>query len=86
MKYEQMVLLREDVEKAREAGTIPALVVELDEQTIDGYPVRVGMTVTDYDMKRTTVVGIAHVANDGTVWYETGTGMFDAKRMWAVKP
>ncbi len=78
--------LIERVRQAKDAGTVGDLIDELRIKTIDGVVIRLGMEVVDYDFRKTTVTGIQSVANDGTVWFETGTGMFDGLRLWARMP
>ena len=54
--------------------------------TIDGHPVTEGLLVWDYNLRPARVIGVDHTANDGTVWWETDTGMFDGSRMWVRHP
>lgn len=86
MEYTKWEALNRRVAEAKADGTVGALIEELNLFTLDGVPIRLGMRVTDYDFRDTKVSGIQSVANDGTIWFETGTGMFDAGRLWAVKP
>ena len=83
----QRVIAAQDTDRAR--GDLQAtsdLIADLAVKTLDGVVVRCGMRVVDYDMRWTTVQGIQSIAQDGTVWFKTGTGMFDGGRLWSRMP
>lgn len=83
---ERVAVAKEKDRLRRDGQATAELIAELAIPTIDGVIIRSGMRVVDYDLRWTTVTGIQSVANDGTVWFSTKTGMFDGQRLWAHMP
>lgn len=74
-----------DLRYEEDPGLLAMAIEDLDERTLDGYPIRYRMTLTDYNLDPCQVTGIQSLSH-GTVWYRTSTGMFDAGRLWAAMP
>lgn len=86
--YDEYTRLSEAIRQAKgDLKATSSLIEKFDLRTLDGVPIRLGLEVTDYDIRRTTIIGIQSAAYspDGkhVIWFETTTGMFDAGRLWA---
>ena len=93
MEYEEFTALKERVDAAQgtdrmrgDSQATADLIETLGLKTLDGMAIRCGMRVVDYNMKWTTIVGIASVDMHTGIWFQTKTGMFDATRLWARMP
>lgn len=88
MEIDEWTALHERVQEAKgDSVASMALIISLDQRTIDGVPIRYGMNVVDYDLRDTRIVGVQSVEVNGTVWFRTDNGgMFDGGRLWAVRP
>lgn len=93
MEYDEFRALDARVREAqdtdrrrRDLKATADLIDELAIKTIDGVVIRCGMRVVDYNLRWTTVTGIASVEISGQVWFKTGSGMFDGQRLWSRMP
>jgi len=84
----ERVTLAKDGDRRTPGDTrrIALLIDDLAISTIDGRTISLGMRVVDYNLDWCEVTGIQSVAADGTVWFETTTGMFDGGRLRARMP
>lgn len=81
--------LNERVQQAKHSddrALIAEVIVDLNQRTADGTPIRLGLEVIDYNRNRTTVKNVSHIELHGTVWFDTANGgLFDGSRMQAVR-